>query len=50
VLGANLRWVDEDAAIAHSSVPWNPLMLGSGIIGMLVFWLLRWFWISVRFC
>jgi len=41
-------WVDEDARQLHiPSVPWNPLMLGSGIIGMLVVWLLPWFWISV---
>jgi type II secretory ATPase GspE/PulE/Tfp pilus assembly ATPase PilB-like protein len=41
-------WVDEDARQLHiPSVPWNPLMLGSGIIGILVVWLLPWFWISV---
>src|SRR6266478_9811009 len=41
-------WVDEDARQLHiPSVPWNPLMLGSGIIGVLVVWLLPWSCISI---
>src|SRR5436305_19595 len=40
-------WIDEDARLLHiSPVPWNPLMLGCGVAGMLVVWLLPWFWIS----
>jgi type II secretory ATPase GspE/PulE/Tfp pilus assembly ATPase PilB-like protein len=41
-------WVDEDARQLHiPSVLWNPLMFASGSVGMLVVWLLPWFWISV---
>lgn len=40
-------WVDEDARQLHiPTVPWNPLMLGCGIIGMMIVWILPWFWIS----
>jgi type II secretory ATPase GspE/PulE/Tfp pilus assembly ATPase PilB-like protein len=40
-------WIDEDAHHLHiSTIPWNPLMLGCGIAGMLVVWMLPWFWIS----
>jgi type II secretory ATPase GspE/PulE/Tfp pilus assembly ATPase PilB-like protein len=40
-------WVDEDARQLHiPTVPWNPLMLGCGIVGMMIVWLLPWFWIS----
>jgi len=40
-------WIDEDARLLHiSSLPWNPLMLGCGVIGMFVVWVLPWFWIS----
>jgi len=40
-------WVDEDARQLHiPTVPWNPLMLGCGLAGMLIIWLLPWFWIS----
>src|SRR5437867_3305167 len=40
-------WIDEDAHHLHiPTVPWNPLMLGCGVVGMLVVWLLPWFWIS----
>jgi type II secretory ATPase GspE/PulE/Tfp pilus assembly ATPase PilB-like protein len=41
-------WVDEDARQLHiPTVPWNPLMLGCGLAGMFVVWLLPWFWISI---
>ena len=40
-------WIDEDARLLHiPAVPWNPLMLGCGLAGMFVVWLLPWFWIS----
>lgn len=40
-------WVDEDARQLHiPTVPWNPLMLGCGVAGMMIVWLLPWFWIS----
>jgi type II secretory ATPase GspE/PulE/Tfp pilus assembly ATPase PilB-like protein len=40
-------WIDEDARLLHiSAIPWNPLMLGCGVLGMFVVWLLPWFWIS----
>ncbi len=40
-------WVDEDARQLHiPTVPWNPLMLGCGLAGMMIVWLLPWFWIS----
>jgi len=40
-------WVDQDARQLHlPTVPWNPLMLGCGLVGMLVVWLLPWFWLS----
>jgi type II secretory ATPase GspE/PulE/Tfp pilus assembly ATPase PilB-like protein len=40
-------WIDADAHHLHiPTVPWNPLMLGCGVVGMLLIWLLPWFWIS----
>jgi type II secretory ATPase GspE/PulE/Tfp pilus assembly ATPase PilB-like protein len=40
-------WIDADAHHLHiPTVPWNPLMLGGGVVGMLVVWLLPWFWVS----
>jgi type II secretory ATPase GspE/PulE/Tfp pilus assembly ATPase PilB-like protein len=40
-------WVDQDARQQHfSTVPWNPLMLGCGVVGMIVVWLLPLFWVS----
>jgi type II secretory ATPase GspE/PulE/Tfp pilus assembly ATPase PilB-like protein len=40
-------WIDDDARQLHiPTVPWNPLMLGCGLAGMLVVWLLPWFWIA----
>jgi type II secretory ATPase GspE/PulE/Tfp pilus assembly ATPase PilB-like protein len=41
-------WVDQDSRQYHSSKAfWNPLMLGCGVVGMLVVWLLPWFWVSL---
>src|SRR5262249_47748998 len=40
-------WIDADAHHLHiPTVPWNPLMLGGGVVGMLVVCLLPWFWVS----
>jgi type II secretory ATPase GspE/PulE/Tfp pilus assembly ATPase PilB-like protein len=40
-------WVDQDARQQHfSTVPWNPLMLACGVVGMIVVWLLPLFWVS----
>src|SRR5712691_4497076 len=40
-------WVDQDARqLELPTTTWNPLMLGSGLLGLLVVWILPWFWIS----
>jgi type II secretory ATPase GspE/PulE/Tfp pilus assembly ATPase PilB-like protein len=41
-------WVSQDAtALGLPSQVWNPLLLGSGMLGALVVWLLPWYWISL---
>jgi general secretion pathway protein E len=40
-------WVDQDAqALDLPTSTWNPLMLGCGLLGLLVVWLLPWFLVS----
>jgi type II secretory ATPase GspE/PulE/Tfp pilus assembly ATPase PilB-like protein len=41
-------WVDRDArALELSATTWNPLLLASGLAGLLVVWLLPWFFLSL---
>jgi len=40
-------WADQDAR--HLKLPhetWNPILLGSGILGLAVVWFFPWFWLS----
>lgn len=40
-------WVDKDTAdLGLPASTWNPLLFGSGVLGLLVVWLLPWFWVS----
>ncbi len=40
-------WVDADARkFDQPTATWNPVMLGCGLLGLAVVWLLPWFWIS----
>lgn len=42
-------WVDRDAHdVGIETNVWNPVVFGCGVLGMLVVWLLPWFWVS--FC
>jgi type II secretory ATPase GspE/PulE/Tfp pilus assembly ATPase PilB-like protein len=41
-------WADVDARrLALGRKAWNPLMLGCGLLGLFVVWLLPWFWVSL---
>jgi type II secretory ATPase GspE/PulE/Tfp pilus assembly ATPase PilB-like protein len=45
---ATCHWVDLDARdLKLPAARWNGLMLGCGLAGLLVVWLLPWFWLSV---
>src|SRR5262245_39704387 len=40
-------WVDTDAkALKLPRKTWNPVLLGCGLFGLLVVWVLPWFWLS----
>src|SRR5205085_11076185 len=40
-------WVDQDARqLELPAANWNLLMLGCGLLGLLIVWILQWFWIS----
>jgi type II secretory ATPase GspE/PulE/Tfp pilus assembly ATPase PilB-like protein len=40
-------WVDHDAAqLNMPATTWNPLMFGCGVLGLVVVWILPWFWVS----
>jgi type II secretory ATPase GspE/PulE/Tfp pilus assembly ATPase PilB-like protein len=41
------RWVDRDAAqLKLPAATWNPIMLGGGLLGLALLWMLPWFWLS----
>src|SRR5262249_37468081 len=41
-------WVDRDAQkLGLSTDTWNPILLGAGLVGLLVVWLLPIFWIGL---
>src|SRR5262249_35693498 len=40
-------WVDHDThELGLATDTWNPLLFGCGVLGLIVVWLLPWFWIS----
>jgi general secretion pathway protein E len=40
-------WVDQDSRkLELPTTTWNPLLFGCGLLGLLVVWLLPWFWMS----
>jgi type II secretory ATPase GspE/PulE/Tfp pilus assembly ATPase PilB-like protein len=45
---ATCRWVDRDA-VDLDILPdsWNLLLFGAGVLGIVVVWLLPWFWVSL---
>jgi type II secretory ATPase GspE/PulE/Tfp pilus assembly ATPase PilB-like protein len=41
-------WIHYDATDLHlPSTLWNPLVFGAGVLGLLIVWLLPWYWISL---
>jgi type II secretory ATPase GspE/PulE/Tfp pilus assembly ATPase PilB-like protein len=41
-------WVDQDATkLELPTDTWNPLMVATGVVGLLVVWLLPWYWVSL---
>lgn len=41
-------WVDTDSRdLKFRTELWNPVMLGCGVVGLLLVWMLPWFWISL---
>ncbi|MBV9125078.1 MAG: hypothetical protein JO112_17115, partial [Planctomycetes bacterium] len=43
-------WVDKDARSHRMPLAtWNPVLWGCGALGLVVIWLLPWFWISFLF-
>jgi general secretion pathway protein E len=42
---ATCRWVDQDIAeLRLRSALWNPLLFGCGVAGLVVVWLMPWYW------
>src|SRR5438067_2432505 len=40
-------WINRDASALKLPVAiWNPLVFGSGLLGLLVVWLLPWYWLA----
>src|SRR5205823_3002899 len=45
---ATVRWVDQDAIDLDLPVAtWSALMFGAGFFGIVIAWLLPWYWISL---
>jgi general secretion pathway protein E len=41
-------WVNQDAQeLKLPTETWNPVLLGAGLVGLLLVWLLPWFWLGV---
>src|SRR5947209_3336060 len=40
-------WINQDAtALKLPTAMWNPLVVGTGLLGLLVVWLLPWYWLA----
>src|SRR5205807_9217318 len=45
---ATVRWVDQDAIdLDLPATTWSTLMFGAGFLGLVIVWLLPWYWISL---